>query len=322
MRGDEVAQGTVDLNTDQRLSSSMVTLFALACGLSAANLYYAQPVLSSISKSFHTNSSGVGLVVTFAQIGYALGLAFVVPLGDVLARRRLVPGVLLLTCASLIVCAFAPSASVLIAVSLFVGLGSVAAQILVPMAASLSAPSERGRVVGTVMSGLLLGILLARTISGVIAELSSWRTVYIVAAVMALVLAVVLSKRLPAEQTRPHVRYITLLADTVRYFTSEKLLRQRALLGGLSFGAFSVLWTTLGVPAERRAVPLQRPHDRTLRSRRRRRSAVRQLCRTLGRSPLDEVHHLGLRRNDRRLLLAALVGTALDRDGDRGHPRP
>ena len=147
----------VDLNTDQRLSSSMVTLFALACGLSAANLYYAQPVLSSISKSFHTNSSGVGLVVTFAQIGYALGLAFVVPLGDVLARRRLVPGVLLLTCASLIVCAFAPSASVLIAVSLFVGLGSVAAQILVPMAASLSAPSERGRVVGTVMSGLLLG---------------------------------------------------------------------------------------------------------------------------------------------------------------------
>ncbi len=245
MRGDEVSSGTVDLNTGQRLSASMVTLFALACGLSAANLYYAQPVLSSISKSFHTNSSAVGLVVTFAQIGYALGLAFVVPLGDVLARRRLVPGVLMLTCASLLVCAFAPSASVLIAVSLFVGLGSVAAQILVPMAASLSAPSERGRVVGTVMSGLLLGILLARTISGVIAELSSWRTVYVVAAAMALVLAVVLSQRLPAEQSRPHVRYVTLLADTVRYFTSEKLLRQRALLGGLSFGAFSVLWTTL-----------------------------------------------------------------------------
>jgi len=245
MGGDEVSPGTVDLNASERLSAAMVTLFALACGLSAANLYYAQPVLSSISKSFHTDSSGVGLVVTFAQIGYALGLAFVVPLGDVLSRRRLVPGVLTLTSASLLVCALAPNAPVLIAISLFVGLGSVAAQILVPMAASLSAPSERGKVVGTVMSGLLLGILLARTISGVIAELSSWRTVYVVASVMALALAVVLFKRLPAESERPHVRYVTLLADTVRFITSERLLRQRALLGGLSFGAFSVLWTTL-----------------------------------------------------------------------------
>ncbi|MGC2485844.1 MAG: MFS transporter [Acidimicrobiales bacterium] len=240
-----MSEETVHLDTEQHISNSLIALFALACGLSAANLYYAQPVLHSISRSFHTNAGDVGLVVTFAQIGYALGLAFVVPLGDVVARRRLVPAVLTLTSLSLLACALAPNASVLIGISLLVGLGSVAAQILVPMAASLSRPSDRGRVVGTVMSGLLLGILLARTVSGLIAQLSSWRTVYVVAAVMAFGLAAVLLRCLPAEQSRPHVRYVTLLADTVRYFTSESLLRRRALFGGLSFAAFSVLWTTL-----------------------------------------------------------------------------
>ena len=228
-----------------RLSRGLVALFAMACGLSAANLYYAQPVLGSIAKSFGASSATVGLIVTFAQIGYALGLAFLVPLGDIVARRWLVPSVLIVTAAGLVVSAAAPNVGVLIATAFVIGVGSVAAQLLVPMAASLSNDDDRGRVVGTVMSGLLLGILLARTVSGVIAEFSSWRVVYFAAAIMMLLLSLVLQRRLPEEVKRPRIGYRTLLRSAVTYFMTEPLLRRRSLFGALGFGAFSVFWTTM-----------------------------------------------------------------------------
>jgi predicted MFS family arabinose efflux permease len=229
----------------KRLSRALVLLFAVACGISAANLYYAQPVLGSISRSFHSNSGTVGLIITLAQIGYAIGLAFILPLGDIYPRRWLVPSVLLITVAGLVVSAFAPNVSVLVAVAFVVGLGSVAAQLLVPMAASLSSDHERGRVVGMVMSGLLLGILLARSVSGVIAQLSSWRVVYVIAALMTFTFAVVLQRLLPHEVERPRVRYTALLSSAVHYFVTESLLRRRGLYGGLAFAAFSVFWTTM-----------------------------------------------------------------------------
>ena len=229
----------------KRLSRALVLLFAVACGISAANLYYAQPVLGSISRSFHSNSGTVGLIITLAQIGYAIGLAFILPLGDIYPRRWLVPSVLLITVAGLVVSAFAPNVSVLVAVAFVVGLGSVAAQLLVPMAASLSSDHERGRVVGMVMSGLLLGILLARSVSGVIAQLSSWRVVYVIAALMTFTFAVVLQRLLPHEVERPRVRYTALLSSAVHYFMTESLLRRRGLYGGLAFAAFSVFWTTM-----------------------------------------------------------------------------
>jgi predicted MFS family arabinose efflux permease len=187
----------------------------------------------------------VGLIITLAQIGYAIGLAFILPLGDIYPRRWLVPSVLLITVAGLVVSAFAPNVSVLVAVAFVVGLGSVAAQLLVPMAASLSSDHERGRVVGMVMSGLLLGILLARSVSGVIAQLSSWRVVYVIAALMTFTFAVVLQRLLPHEVERPRVRYTALLSSAVHYFVTESLLRRRGLYGGLAFAAFSVFWTTM-----------------------------------------------------------------------------
>ncbi len=228
-----------------RLPRSLVLLFALSCGLSAANLYYAQPVLSTISHTFGTSSGVTGLVVTFAQIGYAVGLALLVPLGDIVARRRLVPAVLLLTSAALLASALAPNVTVLTVLALVVGLGSVAAQVLVPMAASLADDENRGQIVGTVMTGLLLGILLARTVSGVIAQVSSWRVVYFTAAGMVFVLALTLARRLPAEQPRPRIGYGTLLRSTVRIFIRQQQLRRRALYGALGFAAFSVFWTTV-----------------------------------------------------------------------------
>ncbi len=179
------------------LSPGLVLVFAVACGLAVANLYYAQPVLDTIAKSFHTSSATAGLVVTLSQIGYAIGLALLVPLGDLVSRRRLVPLVLTVTTGGLIVSALAPSIGVLIAVALVVGAGSVVAQVLIPMAASLASAEHRGRVVGTVMSGLLIGILLARTVSGVVAGATSWRAVYVMAAVLTAGMAIVLGRVLP-----------------------------------------------------------------------------------------------------------------------------
>src|ERR1700733_4225239 len=183
----------------------MVLLLATACGLSVANLYYAQPVLDAIAKTYLTSSGTAGLVVTFGQIGYAIGLALLVPLGDLVSRRRLVPVVLIITAAALVASALAPDIGVLIAVALIVGAGSVMAQVLVPMAASLATDDRRGQVVGTVMSGLLLGILLARTISGAVADVSSWRVVYAMAAVLMVLLALVLGRLLPQEGVRPRI---------------------------------------------------------------------------------------------------------------------
>jgi predicted MFS family arabinose efflux permease len=237
---------TSAITTDRPvLSRAMVLLFAVACGVSVANLYYAQPVLDTLAKSFGTSSGTAGLVVTSAQIGYAVGLAFLVPLGDLLARRWLVPVVLVVTAGGLLASAAAPDIGVLIAVGLVVGAGSVAAQLLVPMAASLADDEHRGRVVGVVMSGLLLGILLARTVSGVVAQASSWRVVYLMAAAMTAVLAVVLGRHLPGEGARPRLGYGTLLRSAARLLLTESLLRRRAAFGAFGFAAFSVFWTTM-----------------------------------------------------------------------------
>jgi predicted MFS family arabinose efflux permease len=227
------------------ISRGLVLLFAVACGLSAANLYYAQPVLDTIAKGFGTGSGTSGLIVTFSQIGYAAGLALLVPVGDLVSRRRLIPLVMIVTATSLVVSAVSPDIGLLIGVALIVGAGSVAAQILVPMAASLASVERRGQVVGTVMSGLLLGILLARTISGIVAGVSSWRVVYVMAAVLTLVMALILSRKLPPEGDRPHMSYGSLLGTAAKLMATETLLRRRAVFGALGFAAFSVFWTTM-----------------------------------------------------------------------------
>jgi predicted MFS family arabinose efflux permease len=227
------------------LSRLLVLVFAVACGLSAANLYYAQPVLHTIARSFGASTATAGLIVSSAQVGFAAGLALLVPVGDLVARRRLIPLVMIVTAASLVATAVSPGIGLMIGVALIVGAGSVAAQILVPMAASLASDEHRGQVVGTVMSGLLLGILLARTVSGIVAGISSWRVVYVLAAVLTLAMAVVLGRVLPAEGDRPRIGYGTLLGSTVKLLVTESLLRRRAVFGALGFAAFSVLWTTM-----------------------------------------------------------------------------
>jgi predicted MFS family arabinose efflux permease len=227
------------------LSRAMVLLFAFSCGATVANLYYAQPILNTLARSFGASTGAAGLVVTFAQIGYALGLAFLVPLGDLIARRLLVPVVLVVTAIGLAASAFAPTIGILTVLGILIGGGSVAAQLLVPMAASLADDEERGHVVGVVMSGLLMGILLARTVSGILAQVLGWRAVFVLAAAISAVLAIVLRRHLPAEEERPRVTYGQLLAGVARLMATESTLRRRALFGALGFGTFSVFWTTM-----------------------------------------------------------------------------
>src|SRR5487761_1919967 len=233
------------LRAQPRLTNALIILLAIACGVSVANLYYAQPLLHSIEGTFHVGPATTALVVTGSQVGYALGLGFLVPIGDMIPRRRLVPAVLCVTSLGLILAAVSPSVGILIGVCVLVGLGSVAAQMLVPLAASLAEDSTRGAVVGKVMSGLLLGILLARTLSGAVASWIGWRGVYLVAAAAVVILAIVLAIRLPNEELRTRPTYPAVLKSVAALFFREPVLRRRAVFGALAFGAFSVFWTTV-----------------------------------------------------------------------------
>lgn len=226
------------------ISQRLVLILAAACGIAVANLYYAQPLLAEIAHSFGASTGAAGLIVTLSQVGYAIGLAFVVPLGDVLERRSLVVGVLLLAVLALAAAAFAPSIGVLAVIGIAIGLTSVVAQVLVPFAADLASAGRRGRVVGTVMSGLLVGILLARTVSGIVAAAFGWRAIFGLAAVLMLGLASVLWRALPKRPPNAPLPYGALLISIVTLLREEPVLRRRALYGGLDFATFSVFWTT------------------------------------------------------------------------------
>jgi predicted MFS family arabinose efflux permease len=227
------------------LPRRLVVLLAVATGVSVATNYYAQPLLAAIGHTLHLGGGEAGLIVTAAQLGYVAGLVLLVPLGDLVERRGLVVLMSLVAAAGLVGAALAPNLAVLFLFAALVGANSVVAQILVAFAATLAGPEERGKVVGSVMSGLLLGILLARTVAGYIAAASSWRVVYFCAAGSMALLAAVLWRTLPRYRARLDLTYPKVLASVVALFRHEPVLRRRSLYGGLSFAVFSILWTSL-----------------------------------------------------------------------------
>ena len=228
-----------------RMSRGLVALLAVACGAAVANLYYIQPLLSVVANAFGVSDATAGLLVTCAQVGYVIGLAFLVPVGDITERRRLISVVLLGTAAALGFCAGAPSFTVLAVALVAAGSLSVVAQIIVPLASTLAAPEERGQVVGTVMSGLLIGILSARTLSGLIAQVGGWRLVFALAAGAMLILSLTLWRLLPTVEPSEPVRYRAVLRSVVSLVAGEPVLRQRMALGAVGFAGFSVLWTSI-----------------------------------------------------------------------------
>jgi predicted MFS family arabinose efflux permease len=227
------------------LDRTLVLLMAVATGLAVASNYYAQPLLPQLTDDLHLHGSTAGLIITVTQLGYAVGLVFLLPLGDLFERRRLIVVLSVLSAVTLVGFALSRSAAELMPAAVALGLVSVVAQVLVPFAASLAADDERGRVVGTIMAGLLLGVLVARTAAGYLAELGGWQTVYWVAAALMLVFAVVLRLRLPQHHSAPGLSYPKLLASVVTLVREEPVLRLRMIYGATSFGAFSVFWTTI-----------------------------------------------------------------------------
>jgi predicted MFS family arabinose efflux permease len=227
------------------MSRGLIAVFALATGLAVASNYLAQPLLATIRHDLHVSSSVAGFIVTVAQTGYALGLVLLLPLGDLLERRRLITTLAALTAVGLAAAGFAPSIGLLMGATGLVALTSVLAQILVPFAASLTPPARRGQVVGSVMSGLLVGILMARTVAGLVAQIAGWRTVYWVAAACMFTLAVVLHRQLPSYREHLALPYPRLLLSVVAIARREPVLRRRAVYGAFAFADFSVLWTTL-----------------------------------------------------------------------------
>jgi predicted MFS family arabinose efflux permease len=223
----------------------LVALLAVACALTVANTYYAQPLLDAIARDLRVGDGTAALAVTGGQLGYAAGLVLLVPLGDLLDRRRLVATVLAAACGALVLAAVAPSFGVLGGAIVVVGLTSVVAQILVPFAATLAAEHDRGRVVGYVMTGLLLGTLLSRTTAGLVAELFGWRAMYAVAAALMAGLAAVLYRALPHHPPTTHQRYHRLLASVWQLMAREPVLRLRSAYGALSFASLNVWWTPM-----------------------------------------------------------------------------
>jgi predicted MFS family arabinose efflux permease len=230
---------------ERGVSAGLILLFAIAAGCGVANLYYVQPLLPLLQRGLHASTGEVALVATITQVGYVLGLVFVLPLGDMLERRRLIPLTTLALSGALVLAGTASTIAMLLVAMLLVGAAAVMTQIIVPFAASLAPEASRGRVVGLVMSGLLVGILLARTVSGALAQLLGWRPVFYSAAVLMAVVGLVLARKLPHERNRTRPSYAELLASLLELRRTEPRLRRRALFGALSFGAFTVLWTSI-----------------------------------------------------------------------------
>lgn len=216
----------------------------MACGLIVANIYYAQPIAGPIGQALGISNSATGLIVTLTQIGYGLGLLFIVPLGDLVETRRLVLIALAIGVAALLFAATSTTASTFLVASLAVGVSSTAVQILVPYAAHLAPIAVRGRVVGQVMSGLLMGIMLARPLASFVDDLFGWQAIFYVAAALIGAIAIALALRLPAHRPAAGAHYGAMLRSMVRLYVTTPILRRRAFYQALLFGAFTLFWTT------------------------------------------------------------------------------
>jgi predicted MFS family arabinose efflux permease len=230
---------------NRSISTSLTMLMAITCGLVVANIYYNQPLLAEIGRSFKIPDSTVSLLATVTQVGYTIGLLFAVPLGDKMERKKLILAMLGMAFFSMLGAALAPNFQLILMAGLFTGIFSAVPQILLPMAAQLAGDHERGKVVGKVMSGLLIGILLSRTISGYVGAHFGWRIMFGSGAGIMVVLSAALWRFLPHSQPTYQGSYASLMRSLVTLARTLRPLQKAALTGCFMFAAFSVFWTTL-----------------------------------------------------------------------------
>ncbi|MDA8373025.1 MAG: MFS transporter [Actinomycetota bacterium] len=238
MRNKVEAGGAIGIKRGQAL------VFAATAGFTVASTYYFQPLFPVVGASLHVPASSASWISTVLQLGYALGLFLVVPLGDYFDRRRLVPLLMLLSAVGLVGISVSGSLGELLAWCAVVGVTSAVAQVVVGMVATIATPSQRGAAIGNVMTGLLLGILLARTVSGLVAQYASWRLVFIGSAIVVATLAWFSAAAIPRIPRGHQGTYRQLLASLGRTFVEEQVVRRAALIGALNFACFSIFWNT------------------------------------------------------------------------------
>ncbi|MBD8010148.1 MULTISPECIES: MFS transporter [Acinetobacter] len=236
------------MNTPLDISQNkpLLWLMAIACGLCAGANYYSQPLISSIQQYYQVPESQVALTVTFAQISYALGLLFIVPLGDMLNKTKLIPFLMLGAAAGLFICASAVNLPMLWIGTIIAGLFSVAAQILIPLATMAVKPEKTGEVVGFLMSGLLVGILLSTSIAGLLSDLFHWKTIYILSGIIMLALSFYLKGKLPSLP-RLRISYAAIFKSMAALLKQEPRLVLRSLTGACAFAAMSMLFSTIAL---------------------------------------------------------------------------
>lgn len=225
--------------------SPLILILAIACGITIANLYYNQPLLVLLAADFNTSARAVGLIPTLTQVGYALGILLLVPMGDLWERRRLIVVMMVLTAVTLAFAACSPSLSWLIVASFMIGVTTIAAQVIIPFSTLLVRPHERGKAVGMLMSGVFVGILLARTVSGFVGEHLGWRAMYWIASGLMLLLAGAMAKVLPRSQPKLRTSYGGLMRSLIHLIKTEPRLQRASLIGAMTFGSFSAFWSTL-----------------------------------------------------------------------------
>ncbi len=233
------------LSEEKKLSAWLVYLLAGACGLIVANLYYAQPLVGPISEATGISAGSSGLIVTMTQLGYAVGLLFLVPLSDLLENRRLVVTILVIAVVGMLTASIAKNPYLFFAAAALIGLGSVAAQVLVPFAAHLAPAEQRGKIVGNVMSGLLLGIMLARPAASLITGIWGWQAVFLISSAIMAVLMLLLSLQLPKRKPLPKDNYSAIVKSLWHIFKTTPVLRRRSLYQAALFGSFSLFWTVV-----------------------------------------------------------------------------
>ncbi|MBY0414221.1 MAG: MFS transporter [Bdellovibrionales bacterium] len=229
---------------DSNVPGWIIPLLAVAVGITAANLYYAQPLVSLIAQSLNLSPGVAGLVTTLTQIGYGIGVLFIIPLGDLVENKKLIVGMLSLTVFALIGLAFSSQLVPYFIAAFLLGLGASAVQIIVPYSAHLTHESIRGKVVGNLMSGLMVGIMLSRPIASFLTDLFSWHAVFILSAALMLALTTVLYKYLPkSKPANTSIKYTELIASMGKLFVETPVLRRRGIYQAFLFGAFCLFWT-------------------------------------------------------------------------------
>ncbi len=227
------------------LTSSLLLLLAIITGISVANLYYLQPLLSEVGLSFKVSPTTVGSGAMLTQIGYALGMLFILPLADIVNKKRLICGVTLAAAIILMVIGFSHNLWVFLLATFLLGACSVTPQLIIPLGAELADVKSRGVAIGKIMSGLFVGILLSRTVSGFIGEYLGWHMVYFIASGLMLVIVLTVTFYLPNYHNPQPIKYVELFISIFKIAQQERTLRNAALNGGLTFAVFSVFWTTL-----------------------------------------------------------------------------